>query len=116
MGESIISGVGSLGDLVGSDKVRLAQGKSGRKCECCGATLSIYNTDKLCWPCDRAIAEWKNFPTRRLEIEANMAPHCLRYVTKKYVIKRKKNNSLGGGDVSSGSWARAAGRKTLERK
>jgi hypothetical protein len=87
----------------------------GRRCICCGATLSIYNMDKLCWPCDKAIAEWKNFSLNRFEIEKRMASHCLCYV-RENCSRRKKASGAVGGEVSSGSFARAVGRKQTERK
>jgi hypothetical protein len=87
----------------------------GRRCICCDATLSIYNMDKLCWPCDKAIAEWKNFSLNRFEIEKRMESHCLRYV-RENCSGRKKASGAVGGEVSSGSFARAVGRKQTERK
>lgn len=87
----------------------------GRKCICCGATLSRYNADRLCWPCDKAIAEWKNFSMNRFDIEKRMAEHCLHYVRENCSGRRKVSNAVGG-EISSGSFARATGRKQVERK
>lgn len=83
---------------------------SGRRCICCDAPLSRYNSNKLCWPCDKAIAEWKNFPMNRSELEKTMAKHCLNYVREHYSGKKRASNAVGG-EVSSGSFARAVGRK-----
>jgi hypothetical protein len=86
-----------------------------RKCECCGAALATYNTDNLCWPCDKAIAEWMNFPMNRSEIERSMSSHTLKYVSEKLTGRKRASNAVGG-EISSGSWARATGRKQIERK
>lgn len=110
----------SLTETDGEDKISetvqsLPTIPGRRRCECCGATLAMYNTDKLCWPCDRVIAEWRNFPARRQEFEREMSEHCLGYIRKKILPRKKAGNAVGG-EISSGSWARASGRKQIERK
>lgn len=86
----------------------------GRKCVCCGCSLARSNPDKLCMPCDTIIAEWKNFPWNRGEIGRRMAKYCLDYVLANST-RRKARHGVGRG-MSSGSFARAAGRKTIVRK
>lgn len=118
--EKNLSGTTSLAETDGEEKISeivqpLPTIPGRRRCECCGATLAMYNTDKLCWPCDRVIAEWKNFSANRSSIEREMSPHCLRYVTEKFSGRKKTGNAVGG-EISSGSWARASGRKQIERK
>lgn len=89
--------------------------KAGRRCKCCNCFLGGSNPDNICHPCDKAIQEWKNFPWRRPELEREMGPHCLNYV-REHCAKKKKGRSGHGEEVSSGSFARAVGRKTIERE
>lgn len=90
--------------------------KANRRCKCCNCFLARTNPDNICHPCDRAIQEWKNFPWRRAELEQVMEAHCLKFVHEHFVKKGKARSVTGGGEKSSGSWARAAGRKTIEKK
>lgn len=89
--------------------------KEGRRCKCCNCFLVSSNSDNICHPCDKAIQEWKNFPWRRPELEREMGLHCLNYV-REHCAKKKKGRSGHGEEVSSGSFARAVGRKTIERE
>jgi len=90
--------------------------KADRRCKCCNCFLARTNPDNICHPCDRAIQEWKNFPWWRAELEQVMEVHCLGFVHERFVKKGKARSATGGGEKSSGSWARAAGRKTIEKK
>lgn len=89
----------------------------GRKCRCCGASLSRYNDsrDDLCYPCDAAIKKWKLFPTSRSTREQEMAPHCLIYVAEKCTKGKKVRNAVGG-ETSGGSSGLATGRKMPKKK
>ncbi len=79
----------------------------GRKCACCGCSLARSNPDEFCRPCDRAIAEWKNFPWNRAEIEKRMAKHCLCFVQSG---TKKKRSCRGVSRIAvSGSFLRAIG-------
>lgn len=89
--------------------------KAGRRCKCCNCFLASSNSDNICHPCDKAIQEWKNFPRRRPELEREMEPRCLDYV-RQHCANKKKTRSGSGEEVSSGSFARAIGRKTIERE
>lgn len=82
----------------------------GRKCVCCGAALSVYNTDKLCRPCDSAIQRWRLFPMDRSRHEKEMARHCLRYVREKFSSKND-DGEVAEEEMPSGSWVRAVGRR-----
>ena len=86
----------------------------GRKCGCCNCTLAQSNPDNLCLPCGSAIAEWKNFPWNRVEIEKEMAKHCLGYARAK--VKRKKARHGVPRDTASGSFTRAVGRREIGEK
>ncbi|MFA5413654.1 MAG: hypothetical protein WC348_03890 [Patescibacteria group bacterium] len=90
--------------------------KAGRRCKCCSCFLASSNSDNICHPCDKAIQEWKNFPWRRPELEREMEPHCLQFVHEHLAKKNKARGVTGGGERSSGSFARAIGRKTIERR
>lgn len=91
--------------------------KADRRCKCCDCFLARTNPDSICHPCDRAIQEWKNFPWRRAELEGGgMEPHCLKFVHERFAKKGEAQKKNGGKEKSSGSWARAAGRKTIEKK
>jgi len=87
----------------------------GRRCKCCNCFLGGSNPDNFCRPCDKAIQEWKIFPWRRIELEREMGQHCLDYVRERYAEKKKRRDASAE-EVSSGSFARAIGRKTVERK
>lgn len=89
--------------------------KAGRRCKCCDCFLARSNPDNLCWPCDKAIQEWKNFSWRRTELEREMASHCLQFVYEYLAKKNETRGVIGGEERSSGSFARASGRKTIER-
>lgn len=86
----------------------------GRKCACCGCSLIRSNPDKLCRPCDRAIAEWKNFSWNRAEIEKQMAKHCLCFV--RSGTRRKRSCRGVSRIVASGSFLRAVGRREIGRR
>ncbi|MFH2136570.1 MAG: hypothetical protein ABII19_03005 [Patescibacteria group bacterium] len=86
----------------------------GRKCACCECSLARSNPDKLCMPCDSAIAEWKNFLWNRWEIEQRIAKHCLDYVRAK--LTRKKARHDVPREIVSGSFTRAVGRREIGRK
>lgn len=102
-------------NLIGREPLEYRKSHKARKCECCGATLSIHNTDKFCWHCDAAIQKWKLFPWRREEFEREMDPHCVTYV-REHCTKKKKVSEGIRGEASSGSFARAMGHKTADRK
>jgi len=102
-------------NMIGREPSKYKKPRKIRKCKCCGATLSIHNNDNFCWPCDKAIQEWKLFPWHRDDLEREMQPHCLDYV-REHCAKKKKGRNGVGGEISSGSFARAMGRKTIERE
>jgi hypothetical protein len=102
-------------NMVGREPSEFKKPRKVRRCKCCNTVLSIRNLDNLCWPCDKAIQEWKNFPWKRAELEREMAKHCLDYV-EEHCAKKKKGCDESREEVSSGSFARAIGRKTIERK
>ena len=88
----------------------------GRRCKCCSCFLASSNSDNICHPCDKAIQEWENFPWRRPELEREMEPHCLQFVHERLAKKSKARGVTGSEEKSSGSFARAIGRKTIERR
>ncbi len=101
--------------MVGREPSEFKKPRKIRKCKCCGAALSVRNTDNLCWHCDSAIQKWKLFPWQRAELEREMDLHCLDYVHE-HCTKKKKSADKDGLEVSSGSYARALGRKQIERR
>ena len=86
----------------------------GRKCACCRCSLARSNPDEFCWACDAIIAEWKNFPWNRWEIEQRIAKHCLDYVRAKSARKKARHGVPR--DIASGSFTRAVGRREIGRK
>jgi hypothetical protein len=102
-------------NLIGREPLEYRKPRRVRKCECCGAALSIHNADKLCWHCDAAIQKWKLFPWQRAELEWKMEPHCKNYVREHFGKKKKVGKGIKS-ETSSGSFARAMGHKTIERK
>ncbi|MFH2136784.1 MAG: hypothetical protein ABII19_04135 [Patescibacteria group bacterium] len=112
-GEEVSDGKGGAYSALKRDQPVCDFGE-GRKCACCGCSLIRSNPDEFCWACDAIIAEWKNFPWNRAEIEQRIAKHCLDYVRAK--LTRKKARHDVPRDIASGSFTRAVGRREIGRK